>query len=625
MRSGQPGFRNERGCRWSPMRLSWDWRKALSCLRNVGWAKRSSLLQHFFGGIYSSAMVLIIGGIFSAGLLNGQEAAHSYAVVGVLRTELTPDDLALNTRGEKKAKALALYFRGLMYEDAVDTLEALHCFQEVIKLDPVNVELTLETANLAAAYGKFDDAIQILEESLRLNPDRPEAYVNLSQFCDTFHNGRKDFDERAVTHGREAFERFPYDPDVCEHYTRVLMSRKREAVAVEALEKTISVTTHNPYFWLQMGRIARTVYPPSSGDPNRDKVNAIYEKAIEAAPENADVLRRVGDFFSITRQYPKAREIYEEIVEKNPEKLEIRERLVRVYRAMDQMELAMDALQELVRINPHREKTQALLAEMLEKSGNQDDAIAHMEQLLKLRDGEIPEYHRLFELLLEAKDLEKALKVARKGLSLHPASVVMSVNISRALTLLNRYEESLVQWKETERLALERGEDLQSEFYFSYAMAADKAKEMEKAEELLGKSIHLATENEDDEAAAESLNYLGYMWLENGTNVDEAEPLIRRALQFVPESAAFIDTLGWFHFKKGDYAQALEQLLKAVELVEEPDSVIFDHVAQTYLKLGKSSDAESYFRKALELDPENGELKKRLDGVATSNGGQEAT
>ena len=43
--------------------------------------------------------------------------------------------------------------------------------------------------------------------------------------------------------------------------------------------------------------------------------------------------------------------------------------------------------------------------------------------------------------------------------------------------------------------------------------------------------------------------------------------------------------------------------------------MIYDHLGQTLAKLNEKDFAAEYFRKALELDPKNEDLKARLDEV----------
>ena len=55
-------------------------------------------------------------------------------------------------------------------------------------------------------------------------------------------------------------------------------------------------------------------------------------------------------------------------------------------------------------------------------------------------------------------------------------------------------------------------------------------------------------------------NDLGYLYAEQGKNLEKAESMIRKALQEDPESYAYLDSLGWVLFKRGKVKEALEPL-----------------------------------------------------------------
>jgi tetratricopeptide (TPR) repeat protein len=108
---------------------------------------------------------------------------------------------------------------------------------------------------------------------------------------------------------------------------------------------------------------------------------------------------------------------------------------------------------------------------------------------------------------------------------------------------------------------------------------------------------------------------LGYFWAEKNENLDQAEVLIRQALEEDPNNGSYLDSLGWVHFRRGQFAEALIVLLRAAEALAQPSPVVFDHLAQTYLALGRSPEALLFWQKSLQLDPGNQLVQQRIEEI----------
>jgi len=109
----------------------------------------------------------------------------------------------------------------------------------------------------------------------------------------------------------------------------------------------------------------------------------------------------------------------------------------------------------------------------------------------------------------------------------------------------------------------------------------------------------------------EALNYLGYVYAEEGTKLDEAEALISKALEMDPDNGAYIDSLGWVYYKKGMFEEAREQLEKAQKLVGD-DAVVYDHLGDAHFKVGSFDSAKEAWQKSLEIE-NNDEVRKKLE------------
>lgn len=105
---------------------------------------------------------------------------------------------------------------------------------------------------------------------------------------------------------------------------------------------------------------------------------------------------------------------------------------------------------------------------------------------------------------------------------------------------------------------------------------------------------------EGDPKNSTALNFMGYTLAQNGGDLEEAERLVRRALELKPESPAFLDSLGWVLFKKGDADGGAELLERAVGAGPE-DATLFEHLGEVSLKLGRKARAQECFGRSLEL------------------------
>ena len=135
--------------------------------------------------------------------------------------------------------------------------------------------------------------------------------------------------------------------------------------------------------------------------------------------------------------------------------------------------------------------------------------------------------------------------------------------------------------------------------------------EHEKSEEQLKLIL------DDDPNDASACNDLGYVWADQGKNLQEAERLIRKALEQDRKSrtegpgvkldadqdnAAYVDSLGWVLFRLGKLPEARRELERATKLGGiSDDPVVWDHLGDVCFRMGDKKTAGSSWKKALEL------------------------
>ncbi len=110
------------------------------------------------------------------------------------------------------------------------------------------------------------------------------------------------------------------------------------------------------------------------------------------------------------------------------------------------------------------------------------------------------------------------------------------------------------------------------------------------------------------------LNYLGYSWVDQGVNLEQALEMIKAAVDLRPEDGYIVDSLGWAYFRLGRYEDAVTHLERAVEL-KSADPVINDHLGDAYWKVGRKLEARFQWNHARDLKPEPEELPKILKKI----------
>ncbi|WP_295812858.1 tetratricopeptide repeat protein, partial [uncultured Nitratireductor sp.] len=142
--------------------------------------------------------------------------------------------------------------------------------------------------------------------------------------------------------------------------------------------------------------------------------------------------------------------------------------------------------------------------------------------------------------------------------------------------------------------------------YYFRGVALERAKEWSKAEADFRHALKL---NPDQ---PQVLNYLGYSWVDQGINLDQALEMIEKAVDLRPNDGYIVDSLGWAHYRLGRYQDAVDTLERAIQLRPE-DSTINDHLGDAYWQVGRKLEATFQWAHARDLDPDKEQLPVILD------------
>lgn len=131
---------------------------------------------------------------------------------------------------------------------------------------------------------------------------------------------------------------------------------------------------------------------------------------------------------------------------------------------------------------------------------------------------------------------------------------------------------------------------------FEMGVALERLGRIDSAVKVLRTLVDLDTND------AVASNYLGYTLVEANRDLDWAGQLIERALRKDPGSGAYLDSRGWWHYRRGDFAKALADIQQALEKMPQ-DITVLEHYALILEKLGKDGDARRQWQAILKIEP----------------------
>jgi tetratricopeptide (TPR) repeat protein len=540
-------------------------------------------------------------------------------------------DLALRPQGTRKADALARFVEGMAFEENGEMERALDAYRKVLNVDPGQSELASRVAGLLIQQDDFPQAIDVLKDAIKANPNNAEPYQQLA-FIYTRYLKRTD---QAIDYANRAIALNPGDVEGYQRLVEIELAAGQERRALEVLDRALKVHTNDPNFWVRLGKLYVAILFKSDSQPKPDelkKTNEVFKRAADNSGDDPGILKDVADYYAASQQLKEAIPLYLRVLELQPDDANAREKLATGFVLTNQRDKAVEMLEQIIKEHPEKYQPYDLLAQVLDEEARSlqranrlDEAkatfakvAANYEQSLLINPNHVGTYVRLAELLLGTlKDPERAVKLLGEARRRFPGAPEIVYYLGIAQREAKQSQQAVATFEEALHEAqLEEDADfVNAKFYFNYGAAAEQAGLYDKAADLLRKSIALDPDN-----SAETFNYLGYMWADHNMNLDEAETMIRRALQAEPNNASYLDSLGWVEFRKGQFDRALNNLLQAAKTAPREDPVVFEHIGDTYLKLNRSREALEAWQKALSLDPKNKNLADKIQATKKTIG-----
>ena len=325
-----------------------------------------------------------------------------------------------------------------------------------------------------------------------------------------------------------------------------------------------------------------------------------------AARNPADIEARIalGRLLIDQEEFERALRQFDQVLTDRPGDEDTLLALAMINMQLDRTAQARRHLHALARTDEHRDRAHFYLGRLADQAGERDEAIRWYR---KVAGGE----HRLDAVLRQAELLADHGRLDESLSVLHGAAAEDS---GEQIRLLLTEVDILVdngQAERAERLVneglTEHGEHL--DLLFARSLVLEKLDRLDDMERDLKRILELDPNN------PHALNAWGYTLADRNLRLQEALDLITRANELAPDNPFILDSLGWIHYRLGNFELALDYLEHALELM--PDAEVYAHLGEVLLSLGRKTEARRMVQQGLKQKPGDARLLRvlgRLDG-----------
>lgn len=522
----------------------------------------------------------------------------------------------------READSYSHYLAGVVHTRQGHFEKAAAEFEQVAQLAPEAQDIH---RRLLALYLRLNDREKALEACRRALENKPEDTA-LWAMLGRIHLNAKDYDG-----AQDAFEEVVrLAPTRAEGY-KVLISINEKlndlVGTIEVYEKLIATHPGSAYFSLKLGLSLALLGDPVQTekaltqaleiDPSLNHAyyllgityldNDEPAKAIEALntfleteQDNPRVWAHLAGAHARLGQYDRTVELLGQLQDGGDEEaqrgLEYRYALLRAKRYAQVASMADDGT------TPISSGFLRALASWLD--GTHD--VGLFESLDKVEgdvDAETSSFGSSLILTFGKADVEQFLvgafeELARAGIHSQRVNILHA----RTLMVLDRHGEAEPILQGT----LKRfGSDRWVHFYL--AIVYDELDRFDDTVRHIKAALDAAPEDPD------LFNFLGYVYAEENTNLDEAQELLEKALKVKPDSPFYLDSMGWVYYRKGEADKAIDYIRRAVIGMSSDDGILRDHLGDAYLLKGEVDRALAQWRRARRLDPELEGVQEKLD------------
>ena len=510
---------------------------------------------------------------------------------------------------------LGAYMAGRVARGDNDASKAAQFYRDALARDPANPALLSQAFDMSATEGNFTDAIKYAERIVAANGDNRMARVMLA--LDAFKRG-------AFTDADTHFKATEGNPvgdltaNIGRAWIRQATAQTKEAL--ELLEHTKGnegILAFYRYHKALLNDVAgrkgdaRTAYDRAGkGGENKTLRFALaFAQHASNGGDNKAALTALQGQMDRARGdgHPMVRDFIKRVQDGEKLKLIVAtpsEGLAEAFFGLGEALMSEGGLgagaiflQYALYLEPASPFALATLANVFEATKKYDLANAAYDRVPKGGPLDTSIEIRKAINLNAMEKIDEAKAVLEGIIARDPSNLQPLETLGTIMRGAKRFDEAITYYSRAITLIGAKPEAKHWSYFYARGASYERVKKWPLGEQDLLLALKLAPER------AEVLNYLGYSWVDQGKNLKQGMAHIEKAVKLKPDDGYIVDSLGWAHFKQGNFKDAVKHLERAVELRPE-DPVLNDHLGDAYWRAGREREARFQWEQSLTLKPE---------------------
>ena len=460
----------------------------------------------------------------------------------------------------------------------------------LIKGGRKNEELTREEKRIVSTiYIKMEEITRAVEVLESIKNKNEEELFSIGRIYELLGNTAK-----ALSAYRRYFEKKPDALTIGFRVAKMLLQQKRYSEAESLLVAIQERDGPQADIYTLRGTVALM---------REDTTGALgfYDSALAVDSLHEEALRSKAQVYIGREDFPPAIACYRKLIGSEAYGEVYGRTLALLYFYNGQLKESEQLFKKLLQENMDDYELHYYLGLVFANIGKDEFARIEFEKALALQPGHKESWRELCSVDLREKNYRAALQTARRFTAALPDEAASWRMQGYVQSIMKKFPDAIKSLRKAVAI-----DTTDSYGWFELGSVLERNKEIDRAVRAFRKVLALRP---DDPA---TLNYLGYMWAEQGKHLDTAKVYLERALEQDPNNGAFLDSYAWVYFRMGDFDSAFVYLQKAVERIYD-DPVLYEHLGDILVKRNDLNGAVDAYHTSLELGSgESGAVRRKL-------------